>query len=219
MRSLELSIRQPADDRHQMHQFVIDHEAYTVARQLYHHQYAEGEHALFFHVEGPVDPYRDQMQTVSSVIEFEITPCSDDSFYVYVREEVTLPDSALIDAFSQPGLLLAHPIEYRADETIRAVVLGPTAAIQSVADTVAEISDIEIERIGDVPSSTIDSRIGLTQRQFEAVAVAVECGYYEVPREAGIDDIAAGLDCSSGTAGELLRRAEHTVMSDLVSGS
>jgi hypothetical protein len=218
MRSLALRIRQPADDRHQMHQFLIDHEEYTAARQLSHHQYEEGEHALLFHVDGPVESYRDQIQTVSSVIEFEITPCSDGSFYVYVRESVTQPDRALIDAFSQPGLLLAHPIEYRADETIRAVVLGPTEAIQSVADTVAEITDIEIERIGDVPSSNIDSRVGLTQRQFEAVTAAVECGYYEVPREASIEEVASRLACSTGTAGELLRRAEHTVMADLVSG-
>jgi predicted DNA binding protein len=199
-----------------MHEFVVEHDEYTVAKQLYHHQYTETEHALLFHVEGPVASYRDAIQNISSVIEFAIAPCSDRSFYLYVREQVTQSDRELIESFSQPGLILAPPIEYRSDKTIRMVVIGPTDAIQSAADTVAEITDVEVERIGGFPSSRLDSRVGVTQRQFDAVTAAVDCGYYEVPKEGSIDDVADRLDCSTGTAGELLRRAEHEVMADLV---
>jgi predicted DNA binding protein len=201
-----------------MHQFVVDHDEYTVARLLYYHQYAEGEFALLFHIEGPVDPYREVIDDQVSVLEFEIASCADESFYIYAREEMTSPDRAFIDAFAQPGLLRTHPVEYRADETTRIVVLGPTAAIQSAADTVSERSEIDVVTVGDFRSSRVDPRLGVTQRQFEAVTAAVEAGYYNVPRAASIDDVATQLDCSSGTAGELLRRAEQTVMSSLVPG-
>lgn len=53
MRYLKLSIQQPVDNRHPMHQFVVEHDEYTITRQLYRHQYTETEHALLFHVEGP----------------------------------------------------------------------------------------------------------------------------------------------------------------------
>lgn len=218
MRYLELTIQQSADDRHPMHQFVVEHDEYTVARQLYHHQYAADEHALLFHVEGPLDPYRNTIRELPSVVEFETTPCSDESFYVYVREQVTEPDRELIDAFAQPGLILAHPIEYCPDKRIRLTVLGPTEAIQSAADTVSRTNEIDVVTVGELLSSRIDTRVGVTQRQFEAVTAAVECGYYEVPREGTIEDVASRLDCSTGTAGELLRRAEHNVMSGLVAG-
>ncbi|SDJ58952.1 HTH DNA binding domain-containing protein [Halovenus aranensis] len=218
MRYLELSISRPTEDRHPMHEFVVAHDEYTVARQLYHRQYAPSEHALLFHVDGPVGSYTEAIQAVPSVIDFEIAPCSDDSFYIYVRDEVTDPGRALIDAFSQPGLLLARPLEYRADGTIWLAVIGPAEAIQSAADTVGETTETEVRTIGEFPSSSIDSRVGLTERQLEAVTAAVDCGYYEVPRAAGIEEVAARLACSTGTAGELLRRAEQTVMADLVAG-
>lgn len=201
-----------------MHQFVVEHDEYTATRLLYHHQYAPSEHALLFHVDGPVDPYRETIRTVSLVLDFEIAPCPDDSFYIYVRDEVTDPGRALIEAFSRPGLLRAGPIEYRADGTIWLAVIGPAEAIQSAADTVAETRETEVRTIGEFPSSSIDSRVGLTERQLEAVTAAVDCGYYEVPRAAGIEEVAAKLECSTGTAGELLRRAEQTVMADLVTG-
>jgi len=196
----------------------VDHDEYTVARLLYYHQYAESEFAFLFHVEGPVDPYREGIEELPSVIEFEIAPCTDESFYLYAREEMLSPDMAFIDAFAQPGLLRTHPVEYRADETTRIVVLGPTDAIQSAAEAVSQRSEIDVVTVGEFLSSRVDPRLGITQRQFEAVTVAVECGYYDVPRAASIDDVATQLECSSGTAGELLRRAEQTVMTSLVTG-
>lgn len=213
MRYLELSITLPAEERHPMHQFLAEHDEYTVARQLYHHQYGASENAIVFHVKGPVDSYREKIQTVSSVIDFEIAPCHDDSFYAYVRGEVTRPGKALIDAFSQPGLLLASPVEYRSDGTVGLTVIGPAEAIQSAADAAGEA---EVQKIGGFPPSSIDSRVDITERQLEAVTAAVESGYYKVPREGGIEDVADRLGCSTGTAGELLRRAEQTVMSDFV---
>lgn len=48
----------------------------------------------------------------------------------------------------------------------------------------------------------------LTDRQREAVTAAWSAGYYEVPREAGIDEVAGRLDCAVSTASDLLRRAE-----------
>lgn len=95
-------------------------------------------------------------------------------------------------------------------------MIGPPDAIQTAADNISETDEIEIMEIGEFRSSQIDIRAGLTQRQFEAVTAAVDTGYYEVPRQSTLDDIASRLECSTGTAGELLRRAEKNVMSHLL---
>jgi hypothetical protein len=218
VRYLELSVRRSAAERHPMHGFVVEHEEYEVTRQLSRHRYAEDEHAVLFHVEGPVEPYRSAIAEVPSVIEFEIAPCPDGSFYLYVRDRITGGDRRLLDAFSQSGLVLTGPVEYRSDGTVRLLVVGPSDAVGAAVEEVPEGEEVEVLAVGERLSGRVDSRLDLTGRQFEAVTAAVESGYFEVPREATLDDVAARLGCSTGTAGELLRRAERTVMADLVDG-
>lgn len=52
----------------------------------------------------------------------------------------------------------------------------------------------------------------LTMRQFEAIKVAWDLGYYEVPRETELADVAAELDCTESTASALLRKAERALV-------
>lgn len=218
MRYLEVSVDQPPADRNPMHQFVVDNGGYEVSRLLYRYEYAEAAHAMLFHVEGPRDPYERALAGQEPVREFELSPCPDDSFYVYVRAEMTDRDRAFADAFSQPGLIVITPIEYRADGTVRLTAVGPAETVQAAVDAVPEAMGVDVRGVGEYFAGRIDPRLELTQRQFEAVAEAVECGYYSAPRAATLEDVADRLGCSSGTAGELLRRAERTVMANLVEG-
>ena len=76
--------------------------------------------------------------------------------------------------------------------------------------------DVDVLEVG-----TYDRRLGtvtggLTDRQFEALETASELGYYAVPREASLSDVAAELDIAPSTASELLRRAESRVLPRLV---
>jgi hypothetical protein len=52
----------------------------------------------------------------------------------------------------------------------------------------------------------------------DSVETVVEYGYYEEPRLESVADVADELGCSPGTAAEHLRRAEASVMTDVVSG-
>jgi predicted DNA binding protein len=48
----------------------------------------------------------------------------------------------------------------------------------------------------------------LSDRQREAVRAALDIGYYDQPRGATHEDVAAALDCAPSTASEHLRKAE-----------
>ncbi|NEU55326.1 helix-turn-helix domain-containing protein [Halorussus sp. MSC15.2] len=52
----------------------------------------------------------------------------------------------------------------------------------------------------------------LTDRQREAVRTAYEMGYYEVPREATTEDVAAEFGVDSSTVAEHLQRAERNLL-------
>lgn len=49
---------------------------------------------------------------------------------------------------------------------------------------------------------------GLTDRQQEALRTAYELGYFEIPRRASLEDVAAELDISASSVSERLRRAQ-----------
>jgi hypothetical protein len=60
---------------------------------------------------------------------------------------------------------------------------------------------------------------GLTRKQREVLLVAAEAGYFSLPRESTLDDLAAELDISDQAVLERLRRAQwnvlrHTVLAD-----
>lgn len=68
------------------------------------------------------------------------------------------------------------------------------------------------------PSSGSDCQSGLTQTQIESLEVAHEMGYFEVPREATLDDVAERLDISHQALSECLRRAHNTMVSAELAG-
>nr|WP_281245282.1 helix-turn-helix domain-containing protein [Natronorubrum texcoconense] len=52
----------------------------------------------------------------------------------------------------------------------------------------------------------------LTARQFEAMETARECGYYDVPRNGSLEEVASALACSESAASTLLRTVESRLV-------
>ena len=57
---------------------------------------------------------------------------------------------------------------------------------------------------------------GLTDRQSEALRIAYERGYFDIPRRASLEDIAAELDISASSVSERLRRAQTELIEETV---
>jgi hypothetical protein len=108
------------------------------------------------------------------------------------------------------------PLESTSDGRLRVVMLGETNEI--LQGTLAEIPaelDATVERIGPYPEAGETLTSVLTQRQQEVLEVALELGYYDVPRQATHHDIAERLDLSVGTVGEHLQKIEARVFKTL----
>lgn len=71
----------------------------------------------------------------------------------------------------------------------------------------------DLERLGAYggPGDALDS---LTERQEEVVRTAFDLGYYDVPRTASTDVVAAELGLDSSTVSEHLQRAERNVLAE-----
>ncbi|MFC6875459.1 helix-turn-helix domain-containing protein [Halobellus marinus] len=57
---------------------------------------------------------------------------------------------------------------------------------------------------------------GLTDRQREALRIAYKRGYFEIPRQASLEDIAAELEISASSVSERLRRAQTELIEETV---
>ncbi len=106
----------------------------------------------------------------------------------------------LVDALTRAGLVVVSPVAYRTDGTVGLTLVGPGGTVQQAVETVPDGVSVDVREVGEYDSRRLDTGAALTDRQFEAVAAAVDCGYYGDTREGGVDDVADELGCAPGTA-------------------
>ncbi|QCW03034.1 helix-turn-helix domain-containing protein [Natrinema pallidum] len=118
------------------------------------------------------------------------------------------------------AVVLEYPLEYTGarNRSLRVSEIGRGDALRRVIEETRAIVDVEIERLVDYEPSAQRLIADLTARQREVLRVAVDEGYYEVPRRVTYGDVAARLECSAGTVGQHLRRIEARLMPTLVGG-
>lgn len=83
--------------------------------------------------------------------------------------------------------------------------------VRRVVETLRE-REIEHELLSLTDSDTGSSVELLSDRQREVVATAIEQGYYEIPRDGTLGDVADELGIDTSTASDIIRRAEATLV-------
>jgi predicted DNA binding protein len=82
-----------------------------------------------------------------------------------------------------------------------------------------EVHDVPFELLNIASDPENDGerdQFGLTDKQYRAISIAFEEGYYDSPRTFTTDDLASELDVSAAAASGLLRRAERQLISETV---
>lgn len=86
-------------------------------------------------------------------------------------------------------------------------------------DGLPEGVELSLKQVG-APSAWLNadiSQMDLPHNQRQAIEAAVECGYYETPREASLGDVADELDLPKSTLRYRLRRAERWLTNSVFS--
>ncbi|WP_254525071.1 helix-turn-helix domain-containing protein [Natrinema caseinilyticum] len=216
MKTVRLILRYDAETIHPMHRFVADSDAFDEYRMVHGNFTGDDgdDNAFIFHVVGDPDVYEAALDETGRVNEYELTPTGDRSFTVYVRDAPANVDDRLLESFTRGSLVALPPLEYRSDWTVRFSVVGESEDIRRALADVPDGIETTVGRVGEYDGS--DAAAGaLTARQREALRVARDLGYFDVPRSASVEDVAGVLDCAPGTAAEHLRKAESAVMEAL----
>ncbi|WP_226039243.1 helix-turn-helix domain-containing protein [Natrinema sp. DC36] len=214
MKTVRLTLRYDAETIHPMHRFVADSDAFDSYRMIHGNLVGDDDNTFIFYVVGDPDAYAAAMERTEEVGEYDLNRTGDRSFTVYVRDVPEDVDERLLESLTKGSLVVLPPIEYRSDWTIRFSVVGESEDLRRALEEIPEGIEATVGRVGEYDGN--DAAVGaLTDRQREALRVARELGYFDVPRTASVENVAAALDCAPGTAAEHLRKAEATVMNAL----
>lgn len=133
-----------------------------------------------------------------------------DGTYAFLRQNDYEFSEALLETVAEARVVFLPPITFLETGEVRFEAAGETTALGAFFEALSELGTVTIERARKFERD--DGPSCLTDRQRAALEAAVDVGYYEVPREGTIADVAAVLDCSRSTAGELVRKAEAAVL-------
>ncbi len=167
-------------------------------------QSVDGIETITSFVDGDPEAYESLLVDRDEVIEYDITP-SDDGFFLYLRRELGSHGRSLLNALAQETVVVVPPIEVRSDRTIRLTLVGHPTALSAVMDDVPDGVRFDVRWVSD---DVAVNEPTVSDRQATALRTAWDLGYYQVPREAGIEAVADELDCVVSTASALLRRGE-----------
>ena len=167
-------------------------------------QSVDGVETISSFVYGNPDAYESLLAKEESVLEYDITP-DEDGFFVYLRQELGPQGMSMMDSLAQDTVVIVPPIEFRSNRTMLMTVVGHPEDLKAVSESIPEGISIEILKLGD---GVMTFQTSISDRQQDALTVAWDLGYFDVPRRNGIEAVAEELDCAVSTASELLRRGE-----------
>lgn len=206
---------------HPVDDIFASSDAVTVAAIRYVSPIHEGRYAELVELTGDLDAARTLLDGAGDALEYDVTG-KDGRGVAYVQcRSVGLVED-LLTVLHEHDVVLDWPLHYVDTATERGLtltVIGTSRAIQRAAAALPDDVHLDLERMGEYEPAADRLASVLTDRQRELFDLAVEEGYYEVPRETTHRDLAAELDLSPGTVSEHLQRVEAKLVSTYVPAS
>lgn len=151
-----------------------------------------------------------QLDEFDCVTDWELVSATDTTYqYVIEVEALDMPDETAIDHDDLVGMCDPTVV----DRGLLLSLVGSQETIRNVLRNFEEAGVVpELHRLGDYEGGqqTLDT---LTDRQLEVLQTAYEMGFYDVPRKATVDEVAAEVNVDGATVSEHLQRAERNILS------
>ncbi|OYR40563.1 hypothetical protein DJ82_07450 [Halorubrum sp. Ib24] len=189
--------------------YLLDAEAHDEARAI---DWNRGDSELSTHIyaiAGDGSRFAELARETTGVESVELSAAEARVSYALIElRDAELPIfGGSATAIDRTGMVVRRPLVYR-DGRIHGHIVGDPATLQSTVDSLPESVSVQIDAIQQFPSADVNPATTLSDRQQEALRVAVELGYYDTPREATHADIAEELGCAPNTASNHLQKGE-----------
>lgn len=148
------------------------------------------------------------------VVEWEVAGAEGGSVYAYVRFRAPPAVGRLRERLTRGSLVVLLPATFRAGGVELTVVGLPSELSAAFEELPGGLSATVLE-VGTYRGGRLHRGSSLTDRQHEVLTAAYELGYYERPRRASQEEVAAELGLAPSTVGEHLRKGERRLVADL----
>ncbi len=213
VKHLQVTVHVDDDRAPEFFRVLADSPPIAEARLVDWSMTADDQSTLLYTVDGDPTPVAERAADTAGIESVELSATAEGQTYVLVvmRPLETPLFAAIHRASTQAGLIVRKPIVYR-DGTMAARVVGDAGALQRALDAAPDGVDVQIDEIGRLRAHADEPVASLSKRQREAVTAALELGYYDQPRGATHEDVAAELGCAPPTASDHLQKAEATIV-------
>lgn len=214
MKRLTFRVRVPDWAKQPIQEFVDDHDA--VERFMTRRGMFTEDHLYFLtQVWGDASVYREGLESMGQVIEYDITAGTGDTFFALTKERRNDTESWFRELQRTHDVFWDHPSVYPVDgNEQRLHFIGEHGSLRRLLEAFPEDVPLSVERVEEYgrQAGGMSAYSSLTERQREAITAALDVGYYDVPRTGSTEDIAERLGCAPGTASTILRRAESRIV-------
>jgi predicted DNA binding protein len=175
----------------------------------------DGTGVMLAEARGDRERYEEILDDSPDVIDYSVTG-DDGWWYSYTHYEPTELTRRMLERRRESEMLMETPYDVAEDGTLEITFVGDEGAFAGAMPMDSDAFTIEVLETGDHHPQIDDLFGALTARQQEILDAAVRLGYYENPRNATHEEIAAEVDASPSTVGEHLRKIESHVFSQFV---
>lgn len=211
MKRVQFSVTYPERLVHPLHRRIIDGSALTRAELLMWSPTEDATTLLW--CDGDRDATERAIESIDSLLASNLVADAEGT-YAFLRQADYEFSAALLDTVADARVIFLPPVVFLDTGAVQFEAVGEASGLSALHEDLSELGDLAVERVHEFERKRSPSR--LTDRQAAALEAAVSVGYYEVPRNGTVADIASVLDCSTSTAGELVRKAEAAVIRDFV---
>lgn len=207
MKRIQFLVTYPEQFVHPLHQQIMERTSISRAELLI---WSPTEDATtLFWCDGSREATEKAVENIDSLLVSNFVE-DNDGTYAFLRQDDYEFASALLDTIEGSDVIFLPPVVFLDTGEVQFETVGETTALSTFHEKLSELAELTVEQVHDFERKNSPSC--LTDRQEAALEAGVLVGYYEVPREGTVADIAGVLNCSTSTAGELVRKAEAAVI-------
>ncbi|MFW9787907.1 MAG: helix-turn-helix domain-containing protein [Candidatus Thorarchaeota archaeon] len=157
----------------------------------------------------PLKDYIRGMRKSSSIVEIRVTHETQEQLWTEVTHK--LQKKSILETILESGCMSRLPIVIESGTQIHHLLAPDQNAFRTAFDNLrARFSEVHVLGVRRSPIGFLGPN--LTNKQLDALRVAISTGYYDIPRKSEIKILAKKLKIKRVAMQERLRRAERTIM-------
>ena len=168
---------------------------------------------LLYQLRGDLERAKEVLTEQSEVLSCTVSGRREGLAFIHARSSGV--SQQLLDLPKRYEIALETPIEHVEDDGVRVTLIGEQTVLQRAFSTVPDKLDVTVERLGEYQQHPETLGSLLTERQREIALMAVQSGYYEIPRQTTQRELAERLDIAPPTLHEHLRKIERRLFEQL----